>query len=186
MKKYQNLLTIFEELSKDANKIDANEIENVEKLILSSNRIFVAGAGRSGYVGRALANRLMHVGFTVYFVGDTTTPSIRENDLLIIGSGSGETQGLITMAKNAKKQKAHIATFTVHPENSIGSLADAAVKIPGVTARANDELTGDSIQVKGSSFEQLCLVIYDSIIIDLRDIKKQTQDDLDYRHANLE
>ena len=30
----------------------------------------------------------MHMGLTVYFVGEPTTPAIKEGDLLVIGSGS--------------------------------------------------------------------------------------------------
>lgn len=186
MSKFQNLLSIIDELQADAQEINSEEIIKMEELILNANRIFVAGAGRSGFVARAFANRLMHIGFTVYFVGEPTTPSIRENDLLIIGSGSGETSSGVTMAEKAKVEKATVATLTVHPGNSIGRLADAAIKIPGATARANDAARQDSIQVKGSSFEQLCLLVYDAMVVDLRDTKKQTQDDLDYRHANLE
>lgn len=186
MRKYQNLLSIIDELQVDAKEINSEEIKKMKELILSANRIFVAGAGRSGFVARAFANRLMHLGFTVFFVGEPTTPSIRKNDLLIIGSGSGETNSGITMAEKAKAQQAKVATLTVHPENSIGRLSDITIKIPGATARSNDEARQNSIQVKGSSFEQLCLLIYDAIVIDLRDVKKQTQDDMDYRHANLE
>ena len=46
----------------------------------------------------------MHLGYTVYFVGEPTTPSIQEGDLLILGSGSGNTASLVSNAKKAKDQ----------------------------------------------------------------------------------
>jgi 6-phospho-3-hexuloisomerase len=99
----KNLLAILTELTEDAQQIDQLQLEQVQSLILKAKRIFVAGAGRSGFAARAFSNRLMHLGFTVYFVGEPTTPSIRENDLIIIGSGSGRTSGLVNMAKKSKK-----------------------------------------------------------------------------------
>ena len=53
------------------------EMERFADAILKADRIFVAGAGRSGFVARAFANRLMHMGLTVYFVGEPTTPAIK-------------------------------------------------------------------------------------------------------------
>jgi 6-phospho-3-hexuloisomerase len=51
---------------------------------------------------RAFAMRLMHIGFQVHVAGDVTTPAIRGGNLLIIGSGSGETSGLVSMAAKAR------------------------------------------------------------------------------------
>jgi D-arabinose 5-phosphate isomerase GutQ len=43
---------------------------------MRAKRIFVAGAGRSSFAARAFSNRLMHLGFSVWFVGEPTTPSL--------------------------------------------------------------------------------------------------------------
>ena len=59
------------------------QIEQFGKRIIDSNHIFVCGEGRSGLVARMIAMRLMHLGCQVYVVGETTTPSIKTNDLLI-------------------------------------------------------------------------------------------------------
>ena len=178
----KNLLAILTELTEDAQQIDQLQLEQVQSLILKAKRIFVAGAGRSGFAARAFSNRLMHLGFTVYFVGEPTTPSIRENDLIIIGSGSGRTSGLVNMAKKAKSEKAQLATITIHPKNPIGTMADALIQITGIS-------TGDKateIQPNGSSFEQLSWLVYDSLIVDLKKELNQEQTDMDFRHANLE
>lgn len=42
-------------------------MEKFADAILKADRILVAGAGRSGFVARAFANRLMHMGLTVFF-----------------------------------------------------------------------------------------------------------------------
>jgi len=187
MSSYNHLIKIIDELSANAQEINSEQLDNVEHLIEKANRIFVAGAGRSGFAARAFANRLMHLGYQSYFVGEPTTPSIQKGDLLIIGSGSGETDSLVTMAKKAKKVEATVATLTIFPINTIGSLADAYITLPGVTSKVDkgeSDLT--SPQPKGSSFEQLSWLVYDSIIVTLKNKKNQSDEDMFFRHANLE
>ena len=84
------LKKILEELMENAKQIRQEELEQFADKIQEGSRIFVAGAGRSGFVARAFSNRLMHLGLTVYFVGEPTTPSIQKGDLLVIVSGSGK------------------------------------------------------------------------------------------------
>ena len=57
----KNLLAILTELTEDAQQIDQLQLEQVQSLILNAKRIFVAGAGRSGFAARAFSNRLMHL-----------------------------------------------------------------------------------------------------------------------------
>ena len=54
-------------------------------MIRKDRRIFVAGEGRSGFSAKGFAMRLMHLGYTVYVVGETITPALREGDLLVGG-----------------------------------------------------------------------------------------------------
>ncbi|HNR45276.1 MAG TPA: SIS domain-containing protein, partial [Methanofastidiosum sp.] len=66
---------IISEISSVMEEIDENTIEEVISEILKANKIFIVGAGRSGLVGKAFAMRLMQIGFKVYVVGETITPS---------------------------------------------------------------------------------------------------------------
>lgn len=188
MKSFQNLISILEELDTDAKNVSQEEINQLEDVLLKANRVFIAGAGRSGFVARAFANRLMHLGLQVYFVGEPTTPSIRENDLLLIGSGSGTTKGMILNAQTAKKEKAYVATITVNPDGDIAKMADAVVLVPGELSRSKTKtaVKAPSIQPHGSSFEQLTFLIYDAMVVDLKKKLNQSQDAMDYRHANME
>ena len=80
------LKKILEELTHNAEQIRQEELEGFADQIQKAKRVFVAGAGRSGFVARAFSNRLMHLGLAVYFVGEPTTPAIQAGDLLIITS----------------------------------------------------------------------------------------------------
>ena len=64
---------------------------------------------------RALGIRLMHLGKTVHVVGESTTPSIQAGELLIIGSGSGQTPTQLAIFQRARSQGAIIVVFTTNP-----------------------------------------------------------------------
>ena len=102
MTECKNIFAILDELKENAAQINDDDLKAVEKLITEANRIFIGGAGRSGFAARGFSNRLMHLGYTVYFVGEPTTPSIQAGDLLIVGSGSGNTASLVSNSQKAK------------------------------------------------------------------------------------
>ncbi|MDI4648002.1 6-phospho-3-hexuloisomerase [Cohnella hashimotonis] len=185
MEAIQYVAEIVKELQRSAEQIADAEAETLADLILQSNHVFVAGAGRSGLMGRAFAMRLMHTGANAYVVGETITPGIGEGDVLIIGTGSGETKSLIPMAQKAKSLGASVVAVTIAPESTIGSLADAVVRLPG---SPKDQASGSytTIQPMASLFEQTMLIFYDAVI--LRMMEKQGQDTgrMYGRHANLE
>ena len=180
------LKKILEELTRNAEQIRQEELEGFADQIQRAKRVFVAGAGRSGFVSRAFSNRLMHLGLTVYFVGEPTTPAIQAGDLLIITSGSGETGSLKVMAQKAKKQGAALATITIYPQASIGSLADAVITVPGSTPKSELADTAVSVQPMGNAFEQLLWLICDTVVIILMKRLGRTEEEMFALHANLE
>lgn len=177
---------IIDELAKNAEKVSTDRLEALADAILGANRIFVAGAGRAGFAARAFALRLMHLGLAVFFVGEPTTPSIGPGDLLVINSGSGETGSLVVMARRAKGFGAKLATATIYPEATIGSLADVVVLIPGATPKSALADTVRSIQPMGSAFEQMSWLCFDVVIMILMDRLHRDADEMFSRHANLE
>ena len=180
----KSLKTIIRELDQYAPMIDDTQVETVAKMVFQANRIFIGGAGRSGFAGRGFAMRLMHLGLHAYFVGETTTPSIGEGDLLVIGS----TGSLVVDAKKAKAVGAKLATVTIYPTAEIGSLADAIIAIPGETPKNETGAadTAHSVQPMGTLFEQLSWLTYDAIILELMKLTGETTDTMFPRHANLE
>ena len=107
----KNLQTIVGELSAYSRAVKEEEVQALARSCVQAKRIFVAGAGRSGFAARGFANRLMHLGLTVYFVGESATPSIGRGDLLVIGSGSGATASLVASANKARAVGASIGTL---------------------------------------------------------------------------
>lgn len=175
---------ILAELSHTIEGMNDTETEKLADEMLRTNKIFVAGGGRSGLMAKAFAMRMMHVGLDPYVVGETITPNLEADDMLIIGSGSGETNSLLSMAEKAKGIGATIALVTTNPASSIAQLADITVEIP---AQAKAEGTsGKSIQPMGSLFEQSMLLFYDALILRFMEQKGLDSNKMYGRHANLE
>ena len=163
-------------------QVSAESLAQAEVLLETTPRIFVAGAGRSGLCMRALAIRLMHLGKTVYVVGETITPGIAAADLLILGSGSGRTTGLLAMAEKVRNQGAQILLFTTDATSPLAELADHQIVIPAPSLRE----TEGSLQPMGSLFEQSLLILCDSLILKLMQQSGVDAAQMLQRHANLE
>lgn len=186
MKTTEYALAVVKELERTLSAISAGEAEKLIEKISHAKKILVAGAGRSGLAMKAFAMRLAHMGFDAYVIGETVTPNFEDADLLVIGSGSGETGSLISMAKKAQKIGGSIALITILPESSLGKLADITVKIPAPTPKASGAEAWTSIQPMGSLFEQSLLIFLDIIILKLMEQRANDSDELFKRHANLE
>ncbi len=179
---YKSLEEIVEHLKNVMETIDKNEIEKVVDLILSSNRVFTYGAGRSGFVARCFAQRLMHINIETYFVGETITPSMTKNDLFIIVSGSGETSSSVALAEKAKKIGAKIISVTAHREGKISKIADYILFIPGKTKLVEKK----SYAPFTSLFDISVLSVFDSIASELMGRLNVDEDLILERHANVE
>ena len=178
--------SVLEELERTLPAIDPKEAERFVELVLNANNIFVAGAGRSGLAVKGFAMRLMHMGLDAHVVGETTTPNIQKDDLLVIGSGSGETASLTCHAKKAKDIGAGLALVTIFSKSTIGSLADVTVTIPAPTPKVAAAAGFQSIQPMGSLFEQSLFLFFDTVILMLMNQKRDDSDNMFKKHANLE
>ncbi|GLO67477.1 6-phospho-3-hexuloisomerase [Oceanobacillus kimchii] len=185
MKTTQYASEIIQELSQSIRLISDNESEKLIDSITESNKIFVAGAGRSGFMGKSFVMRMMHMGIDAYVVGETVTANLEENDLLIIGSGSGETKTLVSIAEKAKNFRGTVAVVTTAPESTIGKLADIVVHLPGAT-KNHTENNYQTIQPMGSLFEQTMMLFYDALILKFMNKKGLDSQTMYDKHANLE
>ncbi|AYW48293.1 6-phospho-3-hexuloisomerase [Tetragenococcus osmophilus] len=175
------------ELADTLKRIDKSQIEELTAAICQSNRIFVAGAGRSLLMLKGFAMRLMHIGFEVYVVGDVTTPAFLSGDLLILASASGETNSLVSNASKAKTCEGRVITLTVFEQSTLADLSDKVVRIPAYTDKlpASQE-NKKGILPGGSTFEEAVLVLGDALIVELAQEYKVDTDKAFVNHANLE
>jgi 6-phospho-3-hexuloisomerase len=174
--------TICDEIATAVASVRALDRTAAIDALTSARRVFVAGEGRSGLVLRMAAMRLVHLGMTVHVVGDATTPAIDPGDLLIAGSGSGETPVTLLVAEQARRAGASILAVTATETSRLAALADTRL-ILRTPAKGNQD-TGASIQPGGSLFEQSMLVLFDTLFLQIAGDTAAAQ--IEQRHANME
>lgn len=157
------LLTIADEVKGVLSQIDHAEVEAVSDLIQKDTRVFVDGEGRSGFVGKCFAMRLMHLGYTVYVMGESTTPSFQKGDVLLCVSGSGNTGSVRLNAEKAKKAEGKVVTVTNNSDSDLGHLSDQIIQL-NATVRGDTE-NRQSIQLLGSLFDQSVHLLLDGICL---------------------
>lgn len=182
----ENLSLILAELTTNQHRIEEEGLQALVDEIRRANHVFLAGAGRSGVAIRGFANRLMHLGTSVSLVGDITSPHSHPGDLLIVGSGSGETESLVALARKAHRSGVRVGLITMDATSTIGRLADAVVVLPGVSPKLQGTAQVTSVQPMGSAFEQISFLTYDAIILELMQQMGETTDTMFPRHADLE
>ncbi|WP_443197990.1 6-phospho-3-hexuloisomerase [Pseudarthrobacter sp. CCNWLW247] len=180
----QNLSLISGEISGTAAQVDGDRLEAMTASIRSADRVFVAGAGRSGLVLRMAAMRLMHLGLNVHVAGDTTTPAIRAGDVLLVASGSGSTSGVVKAAETAAAAGARVAAVTTNPDSRLADLADSLVIVPA--AQKTDHGSSVTRQYSGSLFEQVLFVLTEAVFQTIWNDTDAPAEELWLRHANLE
>jgi 6-phospho-3-hexuloisomerase len=187
---------LIESVRESLNRVNLDEVEKmiVEMLASTDRRILVLGAGRSGLIGRAFAMRLMHLGFQVYVMGETITPSIGRGDLIIALSGSGTTKLVVTAAEIGKTVGAKIIAITSYSDSDIAELADHIVIIKGRTKVADErdyflrQLMGEHEPMAplGTVFEVSMMTFLDGIVVELMRRLGLTENELRKRHATIE
>jgi len=171
--------------------ISSLETGQVEKMIdmitdLGDRKIFVVGAGRSGLIGRAFAMRLMHLGFNAYVVGETITPALGRDDVLLAISSSGATTFVVEAAKSSKRAGGKVIAVTSNVDSPIGNVADHMVVLKGKTKLAEEAELREHPAPLGTLFEASCLVFFDSIVVELMRRLNKTEEDMRRRHSTIE
>ncbi len=169
---FEALMEVFRQLPEDS-------AERAASIIHAHPRIFVYGAGRSGLMLKALAMRLAQAGRMVYVVGETVTPAIGENDLLILASASGNTASVCRYATIAKAAGADLLILTASPESELTGIAgktDVCFRTPTKEDGVNP------VSLMGTLFEQAVLLFCDQVILCLNEDAAEMRK----RHANLE
>ena len=174
--------TILKELQTVCNDISDKEYRSLVSLLRKDCTFYFAGEGRTGLVAKVIAMRLMHAGKKVYVVGETITPAIEVDDVLILLSGSGKTNQVVYLGEKASKCGAHVFFITTNKQAIKQDWCKEALHIPAATkCRFPNE--SETIQPLGNQFDQSAHIILDAAIIDSLEETKQKMKDI---HSNLE
>jgi 6-phospho-3-hexuloisomerase len=195
----ENANSILEEIKQTLSTTDEEQVQEMITEILKANKIVTLGAGRVGMACRGFAMRLGHLGLNAYQIGDATVPHIGKGDLLLVSSGSGETQTIVDMTQIAKTNEATIVLVTNNKESRIGRLADKVVEIHPIFEAKLQSMSGTGsertmIAVKQTTSkqpmstlnEQSLTIFYDAVVLEMMSQMNETADTMKARHSNLE
>lgn len=166
---------VLDEVRRAVATVDPDDVAALLAAVGAAQAVYFDARGRSGLMARALAMRWMHLGLEVHVAGETVTPAIGPDDLLICLSSSGRTGGPLANARVARSQGARVGVLTGAPDSPLAAAADIVVAVPRV----------GSAQHAGSLFEQTCLVLGDAMCGTFQQSGAIPHAALDRRHANL-
>lgn len=166
---------VLDEVRRAVTAVDPEAVATLLAAVDAAPTVYFDARGRSGLVARAIAMRWMHLGLCVHVAGETVTPAIGPDDLLVCLSESGRTSGPVTNAGVARVRGARVGVLTGDPDSPLAAAADVVVVVP----RAGSD------QHAGSLFEQACLVLGDAMCGTFQQAAAIPHAALDQRHANL-
>lgn len=165
--------------------VNGEEVDKYLTLIEHAGKVFFTGTGRVLLSLQAIAKRYAHLGTCSVIVGEITEPAITKKDVLVVGSGSGETLIPSAVARKAGAFGAAVIHIGSNPSSSLKDVADLFVRIP-VWSKAGREDEIQSCQPMTSLFEQALLLFGDTTALMMIENKGIDLRKLWGYHANLE
>jgi 6-phospho-3-hexuloisomerase len=177
--------TVLAEISEAVLRVDDEQVDALVAELVAARSVTVVGVGREGLAIRAFAMRLMHAGLDAHWVWDDAAPAVRPGDLVLAISGSGQIGHVDHVVRRAGENGARVAVVTAQPSGVTAARADVVVRIPAAAYGATDDAVA-SIQPMGSLFEQVALVTFDLVLLEVVDRLGHDLGALAHRHRNVE
>lgn len=165
---------LLEATAKCLEAIEGASAADFRQRIQVARQVFVAGAGRTGYIARCFAMRLMHLGLPVHVVGEATAPAPTHQDLLLLFSGTGETLSTCEVASRAADRHVPMSAVTANPDSRLARTAGSSLVIPAVE--------GGRFPL-GTLFESALFGFLDATVLALKDEMRVRDDEMSARHA---
>jgi 6-phospho-3-hexuloisomerase len=175
----------LQELSTVFDRIDEKAVDAAVGAISNAGRIALYGVGREGLQIKGLAMRLYHLGLKVSVVGDMTTPPVGQGDLLIVSAGPGSFSTVIGLMGEAQSAGARTLVVTAQPNGQAALRADHVLAIPAQTM-ADDRGPGTSVLPMGSLFEGAQYVLFEVMVLKLKERLGISPESMRANHTNLE
>ena len=176
---------VLAELEITLKEINSGEILRLAHLIVGSGKVFVVGVGRVQLSLLAFCKRLNHLGISAFYVGEINEPRFEKNDLLIVGSRTGNTIIPLNIAQKAISLGGKIAYIGSNSNGFIAKNSVVYVQIPSYGINTVNEKF-ESHQIMTSLFEQILLLLGDIISSIIFELKELDINMVNHHHANLE
>lgn len=118
-----------EALDDTAAQLDPTQLGEVVTAIAEARRVDVYGVAASGLVATDMSQKLLRIGLSSHPFSDahlalTSAALLREGDVVVAISCSGETPDVLVPARTAKEAGAMTVAITNNPRSSLAELAD--------------------------------------------------------------
>jgi len=158
-----------QEIKRDMNYMidnyNMNEMEEIKEKIKESKTVYFCGIGKSDNIANHCANLLKSISINAYYLntinalhGDIGT--LKENDLVILFSKSGNTEELIQLVPFLKSRICYTIGVCCDLNSKFEKICDKTVKIP-----FNKELDGEINKIPTNSY--MSQLIFCNIIVTL-------------------
>lgn len=175
----------LDDLARVFSRLDETAVDRAVAAIASAERIALYGVGREGLQIKGFAMRLFHLGRHAAMVGDMTTPPVGPGDLLIVSAGPGEFSTVLALMGVAKDAGAKTLVVTAQAHGEAAKRADVVLPVPAQTM-ADDTGPATSVLPMGSLYEGAQYILFEVMILKLRDRLGVTPDAMRANHTNLE
>ena len=177
--------TALNELAGVFDRINDADVDHAIGMIAKAKRIVVFGAGRERLQIMGFAMRLYHMGLAAAVTGDMTTPPVGDGDLLLVSAGPGCLSTVEALLGQARKAGARTACFTAEPASQVTRSAATTLVIPAQTM-ARDQSAPTSFLPMGSLYEGAQFLLYEIMVMMLKDRLGESAESMRARHTNLE
>lgn len=178
--------TALSELAGVFERIDDAAVDRAVDMIAGAKTTVVFGGGRERLQIMGFAMRLYHLGLEVAVEGDMTTPPVGPGDLFVVTCGPGEISTALALMDVAKKAGATILFITAQPKGRGAAYADYVLTIPAQTMADDQGEKKSSVLPMGSLFEGALFVLFEVMILKLRDKLAIDPEAMRANHTNLE
>lgn len=179
---YQQAL---DDLGRVFSRLDDASVDRAVEAIAGAGRIALYGVGREGLQIKGLAMRLFHLGRRAAMVGDMTTPPVGPGDLLVVSAGPGAFSTVLALMDVAREAGAKTLVVTAQADGEAARRADLVLTIPAQTM-ADDTGPATSVLPMGSLYEGAQYILFEVMILKLRDRLGVTPEAMRANHTNLE
>jgi 6-phospho-3-hexuloisomerase len=166
--------------------VNENMVDAACGMLAGAGRIAVFAGGREGLQMKGLAMRMFHLGMPVSVVGDMTTPPLGRGDVFFACSGPGETTTVVTLLEVARAAGARNLVLTAQPGSSVARLADFMLLMPAQTMADDQGEKRSSVLPMGSVFEGAMFVLFEVMVLKLKELLGVSAEEMRARHTNME
>jgi 6-phospho-3-hexuloisomerase len=178
--------TALDELGGVLARVDERAVDEACAVLAGAKTVGVYGCGREALQIKGFAMRLFHLGMNVAVVGDMTMPPLGSGDVFLVTAGPGELSTVLALMDIAKNAGASTLLLTAEPKSSAATLADFVLTVPAQTMASDQGTAKTSVLPMGSVYEGALFVLFEVMVLKLRNLTGATPEAMRARHTNME